>query len=376
MHIVDTRAAAAAAKSVGVRRQLWVWSDGEALRLRSPQDRSRDCAGEVAVAASGEATEAVLVNTKTLLAALAGGAYGEQATLSVTDEKLLVERAGLLCELRWQPSEMFLRPEECHRITRGDGVTLADVPADALAYVLRAVSADITRPARCCLLIEPLGGGVVRLVGTNSYRLHMLDWATDAAPGAPVLVPREVLAAALRSHPETVTVRATATTVEVATPDGQTWSIGAEGSTYPDYRNALGELADTDLAVTMATADLVAALRRIGPIAEDDAHRVLLDAEAMTLHSAGECCGSMTLTVPMDVTGLLNSDLPWPNEGIERDCAEQRVAYNAKYLADALQGEAMVRLQTRGPLNAASILCGPDADNLTRTAVIMPMMIL
>lgn len=361
MLTVDARVVANAVKQVGVTPTLWLWADDTHLWLRSTQAGANDLAGEVGIAHTGDGFDATLVETATLKAAFAGAATDETAVVSRTAEALSVVRPKLTCDLAVMEPCLMVLPAAVERIQESEAQVLVDIPASLLSYVAKASSHNDTQPTIASVLAEADGDGMVRFVATDTYRLHIREWDARCDFDGTANIPIGAIKAALKSRPATVTVRWAGTRFEVSSPDGPAWSqVGSEG-VYPKYRKTIAVLTQDGRRVTVQTAELAAALRLLMPVAKRDAYRVSLNEKKKTLGMKALYIGQMTVPLAMTVAGTFGKGVP------------PVACYNARYLLDALQNERVTAIYASAPLTTAAILQGPSPDELTLTAVVMPM---
>ena len=358
---VNTRKVADAVSQVAVTTSVWAWADEDGLWFKSTQDDAGGFSGEACVTYSGDPFESFLIHAKSLRAAFKGASADDEAELNFQNGRLLVTRPALTCALDEQAGQFCIRPELCPIIEPGDGHELADIPATALAYVARAASADKTRPVLCTVALGPREDGGMRLVGTDTFRLHLAEWATEQALVDKLIVPARAIRAALKRRPETVTVRWNDDRIEVSTPGGATWGQERRDEKFPNVDRVIPAHAKSGLRITMDTADLRAALLQLKPLAKRDNGRVRFDAKARTLSCRAPGYGEMTVSVDMKHTGGFGKGV------------NPVSCYSARYLLDALQDDPLTVIATSAALEPASIMQGAQADALTLTSVIMPM---
>ena len=237
------------------------------------------------------------------------------------------------------------------------------IPGSQLARQIERVAFAITREESRYALNGAkmeIAGGVLRLVATDGHRLAFTE---EPLPGAgdaklDVLIPRKALGKMQRLI---------GGNVELAVSENQLFVRAGErllvsrllSGQFPNYELVLPK--DNNHHATMAAADLAAAIRRAGLMADERSSTVKLDFSAdgegrvaiSAASDAGECADEMPVAyVGPDIT----------------------LAVNATYFLDALAcfpSDVMLRMKDAG---AQVELCAPDAGaQPSQRQVVMPM---
>lgn len=214
-------------------------------------------------------------------------------------------------------------------IFKDDEATSTTLPAVSLDEALRqvipaALQDDSRAPQLTGVLFEPTENGV-RLVATDSYRLAIRDVeGLSLESGDPVLIPARALAEVRRllsDDEETLTF--------ARTEHAAAFSLGASRVTtrllagaFPEYRRLLP--AEYPCTFTANRAELSDAIKRVRVMAKDAATtpvRFNFGPAGVTLSIASAEMGSSS----EGVDGKVEGDAP------------EVVAFNSRYLADALE---------------------------------------
>jgi len=208
----------------------------------------------------------------------------------------------------------------------GDEAT-ASIPSGqlkaAISSVLFAAALDDARPVLNGVLLR-VDGTTLTLAATDSYRLaeRVLELSTKVSNEQRIIVPARAAAEIVRILPDIdalVKVIVSANQVALAFDQTRIVSRLIEGN-YPDYAEIIPKEAST--TVTARRADVIAAVRMASLFARDVAHHIRLKSSpssGFSIQAVSSSVGQNTATVPGEVTG-----------------DELEVAFNAKYLLDAL----------------------------------------
>lgn len=237
------------------------------------------------------------------------------------------------------------------------------IPGSQLARQIERVAFAITQEESRYTLNGAkmeIAGGVLRLVATDGHRLAFTE---EPLPGAgdaklDVLIPRKALGEMQRLI---------GGNVELAVSENQLFVRAGErllvsrllSGQFPNYELVLPK--DNHHHATMAAADLAAAIRRAGLMADERSRTVKLDFSAgsdgrvaiSAASDAGECADEMSVAyVGPDIT----------------------LAVNSTYFLDALgcfPGDVVLRMKDAG---SQVELCAPDAGaQPSQRQVVMPM---
>lgn len=225
--------------------------------------------------------------------------------------------------------------------------------AEGLRQVVRAASTDDARPLLTGVLLTG-GGGSVRLVATDSYRLALRDLEGTSSFGAEndILVPARALGELQRLP---VTADAERDVIGVAAgPHDITFTRGPVrittrllDGTYPDYRQLIPEQYPNRLHV--GKENLVSALRRVRLLVRDNTTPVRLSMRA----------GGVDLTV-------VSQEVGDASETVDGDFSGEDlvIAFNPSYLIDGVEAvlDDEVVIETADPSRPATVRAAERDD--------------
>jgi len=243
----------------------------------------------------------------------------------------------------------------------GEGLRVS-VPQGQLAEVLRqtvfAASRDETRPIVTGALLS-FGEGSLEVVATDTFRLARRKTATATATagnhrdtestengeavgrqGRAVIVSARALGQVLRvlsaENTEPVEIALDDTQIEFGVGNVKIGSRLIEGQ-YPNFDKVIPKAHQK--RVTLVAEDFGAALKRMLPIAREDADRVMLRTEG----------GTLELSAESDDVGKVSEEMACQLEG-----EPAKIAFNCRYLLEALGVLEVeeIHLELSGPLNA------------------------
>jgi DNA polymerase-3 subunit beta len=333
----------------------------------------------------------VLARGKELHAAVKGLPGGKDATVTAesTDSALVLHCGGATASVELLPAADY--PALPSMPEQVGTVDLAAFTA-AAKRVLPAVCRDDTLPVLCAMHIE-FGAGTLTLAGTDRYRLAVADvpWqpARDDAPDMALNLPRDAVAAFVKSAPKTGTVTVhvgdmgDADYPRVGLSDGvrdlnMRTAVdkpdGAKIGQFPRYGALLPKPDSLQAFATVdakALADVVkrAGKRCVRTEVRAGKRRVRIDpvflrftrtAVEVTTYRDGVLSGSESVPCTLE---------PPARKGYR--VIGWRCAYNPAYLADALTmigGTA--RLAWKGPNESAPLLVTPDGDDSARVFLV------
>jgi DNA polymerase-3 subunit beta len=247
------------------------------------------------------------------------------------------------------------RPDEGDELT----IPLEDL-LSAVEQTQMAASSDEARPVLTgeLLLIEP---GRLLMVATDGHRLAERKLAPAGADGleARLIVPARALAELPRafrgeSGPVHLIVSKARNQVFFRAGTSEVTSRLIDGN-YPNYGQVIPTKSST--TVQVPTAELTQTVRAVSLFARDSANVIRLRAEA----------GLIELQATTNEVGDSKAELAAEVEG-----AEIRIAFNARYVLDALAviQEPKVELRFDGPLSPG-LIKSPSSDDYLY--VIMPI---
>jgi DNA polymerase-3 subunit beta len=292
-----------------------------------------ETSAQVTVPAVVEAEGEVLVSGR-LLADISRSLPAKPVDI-VTDESAMSLTCGnAKFTLQTLPVEDYPALPEMPEAT---GVIESAAFAEAVGQVVAAAGRDELLPVFTGVRVE-ISGGSLALLATDRYRMALkeLSWTPNSDIEAAALVPARVLDATAKSllSSEQVTI-----SLAQAGAAGGEGLIGFEGSGPTGTRQITTRLLDGEFpklrhimdiqataTVRVSTTELVAAVKRVGLVAERNTPlRMLISEEAVTLEAAtGDQAKAVEVleAVVEDVTGT----------GLTINAA----GFNTHYLADAL----------------------------------------
>ncbi len=300
---------------------------------------------------------------------------GSQIDLELNSK---AQRVHLRCG-RYEANIAGLNADDFPAIPTVSGGDTSSVPApvlkEAIGQVVFAASDDDSRPVLTGVLLR-LHGSQLTLAAADGFRLAVrtVDLESDQGSELMLVIPHRALSELARVLPSDgdslVEIAATAKRNQVLFRCGDTELISRliEGQ-FPDYQRIIPRDAPT--RVVVSGADLLRATRVARLFIPDSTPYVRLEVKP-----SGNGADEQSL-VPGQVTVTSSSAEMGDNQSVldaSVEGEEQRVAFNAHYLRDALDSldTAEVRLDITGPTGPGVLrpVGGPGDKYLH---VIMPM---
>lgn len=237
-------------------------------------------------------------------------------------------------------------------IETGKSVTLpTTVLSSMVKKVGKAVSRDETRAILTGVLLV-IEGSLIKMVATDSYRLAMEEQVLEAAASddIEVVIPGRALDEATKIA-GSESVKLGISENQVVFEFGSTTFITRriEG-TFPNYRQLLPQRTDDDTVVTLNTAELAAAVKRVSLLAlHNTPLRVSVNTEDQTL----------SLSAATQDVGDASEDLMAKIEG-----KDVEIAFNHAYMSDGLAsiGTDTVALKVISALKPGLLESGEGED--------------
>jgi DNA polymerase-3 subunit beta len=233
--------------------------------------------------------------------------------------------------------------------------TIFAVSLDETRYVLNGVLFELTKDQ-------------MRMVATDGHRLAWVKKKADYTKlpeNRSVIIPTKALNEVSRITADVFKGQEEEAVVEIFSTENQMKFLmgGVELVTrllegqFPNYEQVIPK--ETDKQATMSVPELTAATKRVSILASDKSYSIRFKIQK----------GKITISSKTPDMGEAKEDLDIQYEG-----EETTIAYNAKYVLDALKnlGNEQVELQFTQPLNPCIFKSKADADYL---CVIMPMRI-
>jgi DNA polymerase III subunit beta len=322
------------------------------LRLRLEGDRLEVTGSDMDLTISttipvGAAQPGTAVLPAKLVADVVRALPKGRVELQVDDDSAHIAAGRTEFSLRVYPPDEYPRIEP----VEGEEVTIdASVVAAALGQVVRAASADDSRPILTGVLLAAETDGL-RLVATDSYRLAMRDMpgTTVLAEGQSVLVPSRSLVETNRllgdSGSLTIRLGRRDASFEIGSTVVTTRLIEGE---FPNYRGLIPDSHPNRLRVSRDA--LLEAVRRVR----------LLAQEATPIRLAMSADGLELIAITLDVGQA--------HESVEAtyDGEPLTVAFNPEYLVDGIEvspGDELV-LETLDAVRPA-VIRGDAESNFT-----------
>jgi len=246
-----------------------------------------------------------------------------------------------------------LRSEDFPRLpTPSDGARVA-LPSDAFVEtverVARSASRDETRPVLTGILMSA-GGGELRMVATDSYRLSVrstpLDEPLESAIEAnvPARALQELGRIAAQGDAEKVAVSLGENQVVFEIGDVVLSSRLIDGQ-FPNYRQLLPETVEHELR--LASAEITEVVRRVSLMAQKNAPLRLAFSE-----------GTLTVSAQTPDVGEASEAMPVPFHGEDFE-----IGFNPDFLRDGLESveEDELILKLISPLRPG-LIESPDTD--------------
>jgi DNA polymerase-3 subunit beta len=197
---------------------------------------------------------------------------------SLPDASILLESVGQSLAIKAGQSNFTIRTlpaEDFVKFPEIEGIESVTLPVDELAEMTRKVSRvvgrDETRAVLTGILLQ-IGGGSIKMVATDSYRLAIVEKQTDQE-GATIefeaLIPGKALDDVVKMADKGAPIEITLTSNQVRFTFGATAFITRriEGN-YPNYQNLLPE--SHNLKVTLATEEFLDAVKRVALMAANN----------------------------------------------------------------------------------------------------------
>jgi DNA polymerase-3 subunit beta len=315
------------------------------------------------IAAVLEGAGAVLVNGRKLNKILKELPETCILNISAQDEEVMLvcDASRTRYRLPTLPVDEFPSPPKVMWDEDGFAVDAA-VLAGMIARTAFAVSTEETRPILNGVSWE-LRPAEMTMVATNGHRLSAarVECGTGRTDDL-ILLPPALLRVASLAAESAPAIRVAHTQNHVGFR-GDTWEVISrliEGP-YPDWRKVVPD--DNDRALVADRAAFIAAVRRMGVLAEGQTHRIRLSL-------SGEM---LTFSVANSGVGTGDQEIPVEYEG---DPLE--IGFNAEYLLELLgsiqTGE--VKLTFKAPERAATlhpVLAPDEVCVITHDVLVMPL---
>ncbi len=280
---------------------------------------------------------------------------------------------------RYEANIAGLDAEDFPAIPTVSGGAAFSLPGSLLKEVIEqvafAAAQDDTRPVLAGVLFR-LQGNRLTLAAADGFRLAVRSVELESPVGEDlaVIIPSKALSELARALPdggeEMVEIAATANRNQILFRSGDTEIVSRliEGQ-FPDYQRIIPQDART--RVILPNADFLRSTKVASVFARDNANIVKLQVKP-----SGESADEQTLA-PGQITVISTSTEMGDNQGVldaSVSGEEQLVAFNGKYLRDALEAidTPEIRLEITGPSSPGVLRpLGPTTD--TYLHVIMPM---
>lgn len=341
-----------------VQSNIYLESTSDGLRLVATDLEFISLEGDIAASVSDQG--AVTVPAR-LLTEVIGSVAGDEVTLEADEQHVLtVTSARSSFRIRGMSAADF---EMLPRMDEPDTFELAQRDLRSiLSQTVFATSRDETRPILTGALFNISPGGL-EVVATDTYRLALRRMTAEipVTESRTAIISRTALDEVLRVLDDegdaAVSMSLSDTQVLFEMGGIKVGSRLIDGQ-FPNYEKVLP--TDLDRRVKVSKADLIATLRRMLIVAREDSNRVVLRGSD----------GMLTITAESQDVGRAEEQIPAELEG-----EEPEIAFNARYLLDALQAvpEDEVLLELSQPLNPGTLKPVDSDDYLY---VIMPMQIM
>ena len=249
---------------------VFVRFDGESASLTATDLETTATAH---VAGSGEPFVALIPGK--LLASVVKQSAGERIIIERIEDRAQVGKVSL----KLLPEEDFPNPATAYHYAEGAPVSEPTFAGDLGAFVEAllcaesAASRDAVRPVLTGTLFRA-EGGVLTLVGTDSYRLHLSEVSGYTGADRRAIVPAHGLIGEakrertrLRKGSGTVRVWISETHVSVTFPNGSTVTVRVIDGEYPNYEQLIPESHEGRL--TFDADEMREAVRLTGLLARD-----------------------------------------------------------------------------------------------------------
>jgi len=233
---------------------------------------------------------------------------------SLPEVSVLLETAGQSLAIKAGQSSFAVRTlpaEDFIKFPEIEGIESVTLPASELASMTRMVSRvvgkDETRAVLTGILLQ-IGGGTIKMVATDSYRLAIVEKPTDQE-GAKIeftaLIPGRALDDVVKMADKDGAVEITLTSNQVRFVFGTTTFVTRriEGN-YPNYQNLLPE--SHNLTVALATEEVLEAVKRVSLMATNNTAvkiAVSVEDQALTLTAQSVDVGQGEEVIMAKATG-------------------------------------------------------------------------
>ena len=265
----------------------------------------------------------------------------ESVVLHYDENKLECKSGDADITLLTLPVEQYVcRPVLIENKVAVDGNLLRE----ALKKILPATCTDATRAILSG--VHLIGS---HIVATDTHRLHFVDVNKPLFIGEGVIIQLQSLKSVVNSTCDTISVGYEGGLIEFECDNVRIHSRLIDGQ-FPNYEKVIPK--NCEVKVTVPKRELYDCLRRIGIVAEENAHKVLIDWSTGELKAESAEVGRGQEQVRMTCEG----------EGFPQ-------AVNGQYLMDALAAcdSDEVTIELTSALNPLKVV---DGDFL---AVVMPM---
>lgn len=356
----DAATVAGVIKRVAITPNTWVWTNGQVLYFRSTQVDRTDFCAEVRVQMTGKSVDPILVNSNALKSLFAGAKGDATAFFEQLKDNGIGFRIGNVAgKLEAASPYTELPPEGFERINLARPFDLLDLPYKGITFTARAAYREDARPVLCAVRVEAFGDSTVRLVATDTYRLHLALAPQQQPISGSFLIPVKPILAAAKTKQESLRVRHQDGRCEVLS-NGVVFSQKmAVDWRYPDVNKVIPPIDSAAQTIVFDTKELSAALRRIIVMAGADSYRTLFDTASSVLAAKAQGIGEISVACSMVVSGNMEDD--------------EMACYSAKYVLDAMSADPVTVFKCSRALEPVAVLQGDTAEAATLRAVIMPM---
>ena len=341
-----------------VQSNIYLESTSDGLRLVATDLEFISLEAEIGATVKDQG--AVTVPAR-LLAEVVGSVAGDEVSLEADEQHVLTVTSGRSSfRIRGMSAADF---EMLPTMDEPDTFELAQRDLyGILTQTVFATSRDETRPILTGALFNITPGGI-ELVATDTYRLALRRMTADIpiSESRTAIVSRTALDEVIRvldaDADDKVAMSLSDNQVLFEIGNVKVGSRLIEGQ-FPNYEKVLP--SESDRLVRVSNADLTNTLRRMLIVAREDSNRVVLRGSD----------GMLTITAESQDIGRAEEQIPAEIEG-----EEPEIAFNARYLLDALQSipEEEVLMELSQPLYPGTL---KPVDSDDYIYVIMPMQIM
>jgi len=227
--------------------------------------------------------------------------------------------------------------------------------AAAIRRVAFASASDDSRPVLAGVLLQ-FGEGGIMLVAADGFRMVVETLSTDTMPVLSLIVPGRVLLSSADAIGKADAVRLTSNgnQLRIEAGDVVITTRLIEGQ-FPDVARIIPAVSDEATRVTLAAADLLAAIRQAAPFATQSQNvlRLVPEPEALRILANAAEVGDADAATPAVVVGV------------------EPIALNCAMLAEGIEAlrSERVTLEWRNTTSPATI----RAEGWNGVGVIMPM---